>query len=51
MKWSLDRKLEMLAKEVRALGRRGAISPLTELVDASFGARLQATDQPTVERV
>ena len=51
MKWSLDRKLELLAEEVRALGRRGAISPLTELVDASFGARLQAADQSSVERV
>ncbi len=51
MKWSLDKKLELLAKEVRALGRRGAVSPLNELVDASFGARLQATDQPSVERV
>lgn len=49
MKWSLDRKLELLATEVRALSHRGDVSPLTELVDASFGARLEATDQPLVE--
>jgi peptidoglycan/xylan/chitin deacetylase (PgdA/CDA1 family) len=49
MKWSLDRKLELLADEVRALGRCGDVIPLTELVDASFGARLEATDQPLVE--
>jgi hypothetical protein len=49
MKWSLDRKSELLATEVRALGRCGDVIPLTELVEASFGAQLQAAGQPLVE--
>lgn len=51
MSWGLDKKLELLATEVRALGRHGPVSPLTELVTTSFGARLHATDQPSVARV
>lgn len=51
MNWSLDKKLKLLATEVRALGRHGPVVPLTELVTTSFGARLHATDQPSFERV
>jgi hypothetical protein len=51
MEWSLEGKLDLLAHEVRALGRGGTVTTLTELVDASFGARLRATAQPSVERV
>lgn len=49
MKWSLERKLQLLETEIQALGRCGDIAPLTELVDASFGAQLQTADQPSVE--
>jgi hypothetical protein len=51
MKHSLEKKLGLIAAEVRTLGRCGDVVPLTELVDASFGGQLQAADQPLVERV